>query len=425
MAERVILPRGRPFASAVTVPGDKSLSHRSLIFGAMAEGESAITGLAPGLDVRSTLDAILSLGVRWDGSILVSPGVAGWVTPHGPIDCGNSGTTIRLLLGALSGRPFTTRLVGDESLSRRPMERVARPLRALGATVQPTADGTAPVDVSGGYLRGCRVEIDVASAQVRSAFELAAVQAEGESAITSPPGYRDHTERMLEAMGRGDRLSATEFRIVPGPIPPERYDVPGDPSSAAFLWASAAVIPGSEVTTPSVSLNPGRLGFLQALEAMGAQVAGSVTGTFHGDVVGDVVVGGADLRAIEVSGNDVAGMIDELPLLAVVAAYADGVTRVGDAGDLRTKESDRIATTVAMIRALGGGAEEADDGFSVVGTGFLEAGTVDSHGDHRIAMAAAVAATGSRGPVRISEAGAASVSWPGFYDALESMWSSR
>ncbi|RPI20259.1 MAG: 3-phosphoshikimate 1-carboxyvinyltransferase, partial [Actinobacteria bacterium] len=188
---------------------------------------------------------------------------------------------------------------------------------------------------------------------------------------------------------------------------------------------SAAVLPGAEVTTRGVCVNPGRLGFLQALEEMGATIGAVVTGTFHGDVVGDVTVGGGDLRAIEVSGAEVATMIDELPLLAVVAAHAEGITRVGDAGELRTKESDRITTTVAMITALGGGAEAAGDGFSVVGTGFLDPGTVDSYGDHRIAMAAAVAATGSRGPVRITGAEAASVSWPGFYEALEASWSSR
>ena len=426
MTERLVEPPRRPFRARVVVPGDKSLSHRSLLLAAMAAGRSEIHGLGPGLDVQSTLTAVQALGAAWDPPVLASAGVAAWSPPPGRIDCGNSGTTMRLLLGALCGRPFTVELVGDESLSRRPMQRVAHPLRRLGADVELSSGGQAPIRVTGGDLVGVDIEIDIASAQVRSAFELAAVQAAGESLISSPPGYRDHTERMLEAYGRGKRISGETFRVIPGPIPRARYEVPGDPSSAAFLWASAALLPGAVVETPGVSLNPGRLGFLQVLEAMGAEVSALVTGTFHGDVVGDVTVGGAGgLVGVEVPADEVAGMIDELPLVAVLGAGAEGRTVVAGAGELRHKESDRITMTIAMIRALGGVGEEGADWLAVSGPRPLRGGAVDAHGDHRIAMAAAVAATAARGPVAISGAGAASVSWPGFFDVLEAMWSSR
>ncbi len=425
MAERVVSPSDRAFAATVEVPGDKSLSHRSLIFAAMANGASELSNLGPGEDVGATLRAVQAFGATWDGATMSSPGIDSWSEPGSPIDCGNSGTAMRLLAGVTAGRPFHTELSGDDSLSRRPMERVAGPLRLLGAGVETAEGGTAPMHITGGSLEGASVSIDVATAQVRSAFELAAVQANGVSTIDSPPGYRDHTERMLESWGRGERLGSTAFRIHPGPVPPGSYDIPGDPSSAAFLWASAAIREGAAVTTPGVSLNPGRIGFLQVLGEMGAQVDGVVSGEFHGDPVGTVTVRGSGLGAAFVPAELVAATVDELPLVAVVAAYGEGITKVTGASELRTKESDRITSTVAMIRALGGGADEESDGFTVLGTGFLEGGVVEARRDHRIAMAAAVAATAANGSVTVSGAEAAAVSWPGFYEILESTWSSR
>ena len=214
-------------------------------------------------------------------------------------------------------------------------------------------------------------------------------------------------------------------QIAPGRVPGARYDIPGDPSSAAYLWASAALVAGAHIVTPGVSLNPGRLGFLRILEAMGATVHGEVTGSIHGDGIGTVAVTGGGLQAVEVFGDTVAAAIDELPLVAVLAAYAEGVTVVLEATELLAKESDRIASTTEMIRALGGGAEPTDDGFAVIGTGFLDGGVVDAAGDHRIAMTAAVAATATDGPVTILGASAANVSWPSFYDTLEAVWSSQ
>jgi 3-phosphoshikimate 1-carboxyvinyltransferase len=417
---------GRAFAAGIEVPGDKSLSHRAVILAAMAKGVSTVDRWATGRDVAASFKSIEMLGVEVSGGRIASPGIAQWRQPDGAVNCENSGTTMRLLAGALSGSALEATLVGDESLLQRPMRRLVDPLRALGAEVRLSDSGTAPMTIVGaGRPRAADVEISIASAQVRSAFSLGALGATGESTITSPAGYRDHTERWLETMGLGKRESATTFRIYPGEVPPYHYAIPGDPSSAAFLWAAAAIIDGAQVVTPNVSLNPGRIGFLEVLEAMGATVSGEVTGAILGDPVGTVSVSGNGLRATRVAGDLVAATLDELPLVAVVASYAEGVTTVADAGELRAKESDRIATTVEMINALGGGAQARADGFEVLGLGWLEGGVVQSAGDHRIAMAGAVAATAATGPITIAGASAAGVSWPRFYEALEALWSSQ
>jgi 3-phosphoshikimate 1-carboxyvinyltransferase len=421
-----IHPPRRPFSATVHVPGDKSLSHRALIFAALAQGRSPVSGIGTGADVASTGRVLAALGVGFDRGAVVSPGVEGWQLAPGELECGNSGTTLRLMAGALAGRPFPSVLNGDESLRRRPMRRLVAPLQALGAAVSLGEHDTAPVAVVAERpLHAADVALPIASAQVRSAFELAALQAEGISRVESPPGFRDHTERWLATMGLGERETPTRFAIRPGSVPTWNYQVPGDPSSAAFLWATASILEGSEVHTPGISLNAGRIGFLQVLEAMGAEVEAQVTGALLGDPVGTVTVRGRGLHAAEISGALAVATLDELPLVAVLAAYGEGVTLVKDAAELRTKESDRVAATVALIRALGGGAEETEDGFAVVGTGWLESGTVESHGDHRIAMAGAIAATKANGPVSVHGAGVAAVSWPDFYPALEAVWSSR
>jgi 3-phosphoshikimate 1-carboxyvinyltransferase len=419
---RTLEPASGPFQAGVHTPGDKSLSHRALVFAALAEDDSEITGLAPGRDVAATLAALERLGLRRSGDRFTP--IRSPADPGAPLDCGNSGTTMRLLAGSLASLPFRLTLTGDESLSARPMRRLVPPLAALGVDLALTADGTAPITTGAADLHGADVAIDVASAQVRSAFELAAIQSDGPSSIDGPGGYRDHTERWLAAFGLA-QSDGTLTRITPGPVPGTRYELPGDPSSAAYVWASAALVPGARVVTPNVNLNPGRLGFLGILEAMGAEVFGEVTGSIHGDPLGTVSVTGASLRAVEVSGNTVAASIDELPLVAVLGAYAEGITTVRDAAELKVKESDRTQSTASMIRALGGGAEATDDGFEVLGTGFLEGGVVDSAGDHRIAMAAAVSATAARGTVRIVGSSVAGVSWPSFYETLEAMWLSR
>ncbi len=424
MTTRTINLPPTAFSATVRVPGDKSLSHRALICSAMAEGRSEVLGAGPGGDIASTRRVLAALGVELDGASVVSKGVAGWRRPEAVLDCGNSGTTMRLMAGALAAQSFTATLIGDASLNRRPMRRLVPPLEALGARIEVDEDGSPPVTVGGsGPLAGASTSVGIASAQVRSAFELAAVQASGPSEIDSPGGFRDHTERWLEHFGLGRRLTPTRFAVSPGAIPAARYEVPGDPSSAAFVWTLAALRRGSEVTTPDISLNPGRIGFLQIIEGFGAEVEAEVTGTVHGDPVGTVTVRGRGLFGTDVSGELAVAALDELPLVAVLGALGEGVTRVRDARELRSKESDRIVSTVDMIRALGGGAEALEDGFVVIGTGFLDPGEVDSAHDHRIAMAAAVAAAGVDGDVRIQDATIAGISWPGFYEQVEALWS--
>ena len=411
-----------PFHAEVTVPGDKSLSHRALVLAAMASGRSVVGGTGPGADVASTRAALERLGARIDPDTVESPGIGRWRPLTDPIDAGNSATTMRLLTGALAARPFRSVIVGDRSLMGRPMRRLVGPLGILGASVTVADAGTPPVVIDGRALRGAAVSIPVASAQVRTAVALAALQAEGTTTIDSPPGFRDHTERMLARLGLGSRTSDTLFRVAPGPIRPFRAVLPGDTSSASFLWAAAALSPGSSVRVTSVSLNPGRTGFLDVLASMGARVEISPMAEMLGDPVGDVVVVGGRLHGTTIQGLHAVRALDELPLVAVLAAFADGPTTVSDAGELRTKESDRIASTVAMIRALGGRAEPSTSGFVVEGTG-LTGGVVSPAGDHRIAMAAAVAATPG-GRVVVDGFEAASVSWPGFERVLEDTWSS-
>lgn len=423
MGERTIENRRSMLNTSVQVPGDKSLSHRAILWAGMAEGESELIGLGPGADVEASIKAVTDLGVHVKGTTFTSPGIKGWTTPEADIDCENSGTSMRLLAGVLSTASITSVLTGDASLSRRPMDRLVAPLRALGGRIETTDTGTAPLRLGGATaVSGADVSIDVASAQVRTAFELAALAGTGPSTIDSPGGFRDHTERMLLSVGLGKWRSKTAFTVTPGQLRPQRYEIPGDPSSAAFLWALAAIHNGSELHTPNVSLNPGRLGFLQILEEMGAGVDAVVTASFGGDPVGDVVIRGKPLHAVAIGGDLVASALDELTLVAVVAAFAEGVTTVRDASEMRPKESDRIDAITALLRALGGGIEPRQDGFDVVGSGFLEGGTIDSVGDHRIAMAGAVAGLSADGPVTILDAGAAAVSWPDFYDVAESMW---
>ncbi len=411
------------FRADTRVPGDKSLSHRALILAALAKGVSYVLGAGPGEDVAATRRAVEGLGIAFDGDLVRSPGAGAWTEPAGPIDAGNSATTLRLLAGALAAQPFRTTLVGDASLMRRPMSRLVAPLAALGASVEVGPEGLPPVTVGGAALHGADIQVPVASGQVRSAVALAALQADCPTTITSPPGFRDHTERWLEARGLGRRLSEVDFLVLPGPVPPGVYAIPGDLSSAALLLAAAALRPGSEVTVRNVTLNPGRTGFLDLLEAMGARVLRRATGLVYGDPIGDITVFGEELRPVHVSGTLAVRALDELPLVAVLGAAATGETVVSGAAELRVKESDRAAAAVRLVRGLGGQATELPDGFIVTGRGGLAGGEVDAAGDHRVAMAAAVAGVISPGGVTVRGFEAAAVSWPGFADALEALWS--
>lgn len=414
--------RAARIAGRLAPPGDKSLSHRALLFAALAGGVAELEGLNPGADVESTAHALRALGVtvvrrgtRWR---VEGGGVASLRRPRGPIDCGNSGTTMRLLAGLLAACPFEARLIGDASLSQRPMERIAVPLTRMGARVTGRRTGTAlvaPLRVRGGRLRSIRHGGRVASAQVKSAILLAACAAGIGVRVTEPYRSRDHTERMLRALGATLRRIPHGVRLEPNArLRPPTGRVPGDPSAGAFFAAAAAALPGSDLRLTDVALNPTRLGFYRALARMGARVETEVTRRWCGEPAGDLRVRPGHLRGIDVAPGSVPSLLDEIPILAVLAAAsARGVTRVRGAGELRVKESDRLAALREGLAALGADVEERPDGLVVRG-GRLCGGVVDARDDHRIAMAFRMAALFADGPVRLRGARAMRVSHPGF-----------
>jgi 3-phosphoshikimate 1-carboxyvinyltransferase len=430
----VVHPQERPFAGAVTVPGDKSVGHRSLLFSLMSETPVRVVGLGGGADNGRSARAIVQLGARFekdgDAFIVHGTGLGGMHRPPEDIDCGNSGTTIRLLCGLLAAQRFPSRLVGDESLSKRPMRRVIGPLAQMGAAITGVGEGAdlVPPLVVGpapGPLRGLAYAMPMSSAQVKTALLLAALSAEGATVLTEPGPSRDHTERLLRAMGAPIVVSGRTVTLDPTGwdrrLAIDQVTVPGDPSSAAFLVA-AAVVAGGEVSCADVCVNPTRTGFLDALIAMGARVALAGETERGGEPIAAIVVqtGGGELRATEIGGDLTVRAIDEVPVLSVVAARARGVTIVRDAEELKVKESDRIATTAAMLRGFGVEVEIRDDGLAIEGRpdGRLRAAHVHAAGDHRIAMAAAVAALVADGPTRIDDADNVATSYPGFVDAM-------
>jgi 3-phosphoshikimate 1-carboxyvinyltransferase len=423
-----LAPRG-PLRGRLRVPGDKSISHRALLFAAIAPGESVLRGLAPGEDVQSTRRAVGTLGlVVADAPDVVRVTGLGWAgldrNPFAPpleLDCGNSGTTSRLLLGLLAGRSGRFRLTGDASLSRRPMRRVTGPLRAVGASIE--GGDTLPLVVGAARLRGGEQHTGVASAQVKSALILAALQAEGDSVVREPERSRDHTERMLRAMGAPlEPADATglAWRIGGGgaPLRPLALVVPGDPSSAAYAVALATLVPGSSLRVEGVSLNPTRLGFYRLLARMGARLRYEVA-ELEPEPRGTIDVEPAALRGIEVGPADVPEAVDELPLLAVVAAAAEGRTTIRGAGELRVKESDRLAATARLLQAFGARVTETEEGLVVAGPTRWRPAAVDAEADHRIAMCAAVAAGLADAPSTLTGAEWVRISYPGFFDDLD------
>lgn len=408
----------RPLSGPITIPGDKSISHRYALLAALAHGRSRLSGLAPGQDVRSTLFCLETLGAAVafaDTDTLEIDGIRGLRAPAHPLDAGNSGTTMRLLAGVVAGQPFTATIEGDASLSTRPMERVAAPLRAMGADVT-TTGGHPPLTITGGRLTGIDFVSPVASAQVKSAILLAGLFATGRTSVTEPAATRDHTERALRAFGvtveARPGFAALEGgqRLVPAAL-----TVPGDPSSAAAWAAAAASVPGSSIEIRGVCLNPGRLGFVSALARAGARVDVDGQADAHGEPVGSIRVAYGDPAFFEIQPVEVPSLIDELPVLAAMAARRAGM-RVTGAAELRVKESDRIREVVDGLRAFGAGAEELPDGFEI-GPAPLHAASVDARHDHRLAMAFAIAGLGIAG-TRIAGAHVVDVSYPGFLDLL-------
>ena len=411
-------------AGELRVPGDKSISHRALLLAALALGTSRIRRILDAADVRSTAGALRALGadVPALGSEMVvhGRGLAGIQSPSGPLDCGNSGTTARLLAGVVAASPIVARFVGDASLSRRPMRRVARPLETMGARFEfEGADGL-PMTVRGGPLRGITWTNETSSAQVKSAILLAGVVAGVEVSVVEPRRSRDHTERMLAA--RGVSVTIVDGRVTAqrdGPLVARDTDVPGDPSSAAFFAALAALASSGELVLRGVGVNPTRAGFFDALGEMGASVRMDSVVELGGEPLADVVVAPGELRGIEVGPGRVPSLIDELPLLACVAARARGETRITGAHELRVKESDRISAVVSNLRAVGARAEELPDGMVIEGSDGPLAGRVETHGDHRLAMAFGILGALPGNRIVVDDPGCVAVSFPTFWRQLD------
>jgi 3-phosphoshikimate 1-carboxyvinyltransferase len=411
----LVVRGGLPRRGRVRVPGDKSISHRALLFGALAPGVSTIRGLSPGADVASTRHAIVQLGASVDGD-RVHGGDLHAATE--PIDAGNSGTTMRLLAGVCAARPWHSELRGDASLSRRPMDRVAVPLTRMGAEIRGEGAGVLPpLVIKGATLAGIEYELPVASAQVKAAVLLAGIHADGETVVRERVATRAHTEEMLAQFGADVQVTdgGRTIRVRRSTIEPFEIDVPGDPSQAAFWVVAALVVPDSEVVIEGVYIGPGRAGFLDVLSRMGADVDVQM----RADGSADIRARHGALRATEIAAEEVPSLVDELPVLAVAAAHAEGVTTVRGAAELRVKETDRIATITAELSQLGVDIAPRDDGFVVRGpTSAWRGATVDSHGDHRIAMALAVAASAIDDETTITGWDAVTVSYPGFGEEL-------
>lgn len=450
---QLVVQSGSPLHGCVSVPGDKSISHRALMFGALAEGMSHIHGLLPAGDCLATLGCMRALGVeielrrdeRCDGFsrsevveafttnldvIIHGRGLHGLRTPAAPLNCVRSGTTMRLLAGMLAGQDFDSVLTGEPQLLRRPMRRVVAPLQAMGANIHDT-DGRAPLTIHGQPLHGSDHHLVVASAQVKSAILLAALFADGTVTVRQPGPARDHTERMLKSQIAPRRIDAPalsmEERVVTlyptaiDHLEPLNMTVPGDMSSAAFPLVAALLVPEAAVTLSGVNVNPTRTGLLDVLATMGAEITLDNVREQGGEPVADLQVRSASLSGTEIGGAVVVRMIDEFPILAVAATQARGITLVRDAAELRVKETDRVAVVVEELRQLGAQIEPREDGFIIAGPTPLHGAGVDSHGDHRLAMALAVAGLAAQGETVIANAECITDSFPGFVEVMTTL----
>ena len=429
----------RTIEGSVEVPGDKSISHRYAILAALAQGRSEIARYSAAADCQSTLDSLAGLGAKVEktsdaGVAITGSGLDGLRPPASVLDAGNSGTTMRLLLGALAGQRFDTTLTGDASLRRRPMRRVIDPLTRMGARITAREGNFAPLGIRGSSLRPAEYTLPVASAQVKSALLLAGLFAEGETKIEEPVRTRDHTELALAEFGAEVSRVGRVVRVMGRPkLESRRLTVPGDLSSAIFFLAAALVLPGSTVLAQNVGLNPTRAAVLDVLSGWGAPVHIVSVRCEAGELIGDVTVRHAPLSGGILSGEVVAQVIDELPMLAALGPFTEQGVEIRDAGELRVKESDRIAVVVENLRRMGAAVEERPDGLRVEGCGggrgvglggdhaggHLRGAELDPHSDHRMAMAFAVAALGAAGPTVIRDADCVAISYPGFFEVLE------
>ena len=424
---QVIVRPARNVRGTVRLPGDKSISHRYAMLAGIAEGTSRLENYSTGADCASTLGCMRSLGVAWepkDGSVIEMRGRGlSLAAPATALDCGNSGSTMRMLSGIVAGQSFTSEMVGDESLSRRPMERVIRPLSAMGAQIA-SQEGKPPLRITGAALKAIDYTVPVASAQVKSCLLFAGLLADGETRIEEPLRTRDHGEVALRAFGAkidhkrngtgnvvrirgGQRLRGIEARI------------PGDLSSAAFFLCAAALFPGSQLTVPGLLMNPTRARLLDILMQIGLCITVTQLDEIHGELVGSLQVEGGSLTQATIAGADSAALIDEIPVLAAIAPYTEQGIEIRDAKELRVKESDRIAAVATNLRLMGAQVEEREDGLKIPGGQILHGAELDSFGDHRIAMAFAVAALRAQGETLIRGAESAAISYPAFFQTLE------
>ena len=424
----VVAPVSR-IRGTLRVPGDKSISHRYALLAAIADGRTIIHQYAPGADCASTLSCLQALGVPISRQpaerglpplvVVEGCGLRGLRRPAGPLDCGNSGSTMRMLAGLAAAHPFQSTLTGDRSLSRRPMRRIIAPLTRMGARFEAATGERPPLVIHGADLTGIDFVPDVPSAQVKSAVLMAGLHAAGDTKVTERSPTRDHTERALVAFGARVDRDGPVISVAGGQrLRGLEAVVPGDMSSAAFPAAAAAALPGSEVRIEGVGLNPSRTALVGVLRRFGADVRAEVTSMAQGEPVGTMTVRHGGYAELEIAPPEVPGVIDELPVLAALATFG-GSLRVTGASELRVKESDRISALVGGLRALGADAEELPDGFAIRGGTPLRGGRVQAHDDHRLAMAFAIAALGARGPVAIDGAEVVSVSYPGFFEDLE------
>lgn len=416
--------QARSLLGVVEVPPDKSIAHRAALLAALADGPSRLVNYSPAADPQATLSCLRQLGVSVTEDehgilIVAGQGLEGLQAPTRPLDCGNSGTTMRLLAGILAGQPFNSTLVGDASLSRRPMERIATPLRQMGAELTLT-DGHAPIYIQGKRnLRGITYRLPIPSAQVKSCVLLAGLFAEGETTVIESIPSRDHTERMLGLSVveiNGERYVTLQGGMR---LPARTWTIPRDFSAAAFFLVAGTIVPDSELRLPGVGLNPSRAALLDVLRAMGADITVENERTYGGEPIADLIVRSSALHSVHVGGSIIPNLIDELPVLAVAAACATGRTEIREAAELRVKETDRIAAMAENLQALGARVEVFEDGLAVEGSCRLRGTTVRSFGDHRIAMAMGVAGLVAAGETLIEGADCARISFPGFWDVLD------
>ncbi len=423
---KVIVRPARSVRGVVRIPGDKSISHRYGMLAAIAEGTSRFQNFSAARDCASTLDCMSKLGCSWkrleDGAIEVQGVGLRLQAPNERLDCGNSGSTMRMLSGILAGQAFTSELFGDESLSRRPMARIMKPLAEMGARIESTDGGRPPLKIHGGSLKAIHYRPEVASAQVKSCVLFAGLFADGETVVEEPIRTRDHSEIALRAFGVEVERAGNVSRIVGGQkLRAIEAHVPGDLSSAAFFLCAAALFPGSQITLPGILMNPTRARLLDILLQMGVKVSVAHLEEHQGELVGTIEARGVAWRGGVIAGADTAALIDEIPVLAAVAPYSEGGLEVRDGKELRVKESDRIAAVATNLRKMGAEIEELPDGMKIRGGQQLHGAELDSFGDHRIAMAFAVAALRAEGETTILDSDAAGVSYPTFFAELEAV----